>query len=320
MDRTFARERIAMSVIGKINIIIRLRINSDGEGVRTVVFLQGCPLSCLWCCNPETRFGERFAETSTEKLYELIARDRIYFDATGGGVTFSGGEPLWQGDYIKEFLQSYGHLFRCNIETSLFAPFETVEKLIPFIHEWYVDFKIFDEDLHMAYTGASNRVIKENLTRLAERIPKSRIIVTYPVITGLNDSTYNVDKMIAFMKELGLYRIELHPYRKDREEKHVGLGLTYDPIERLSPKTLDRIKEQLTDQGIEIIRREVKVERQKCDVLKGIRRAFCETHHLPLKIEDCPLKDRCIGTCPKCEEELDYINEWRNTQCLLWTE
>ena len=83
-----------MGILGKVNSIIRLRINSDGEGVRSVIFLQDCPLSCVWCCNPETRFGNRYKEVTVEQLYELIARDQVYFDSTNGGITFSGGEPL----------------------------------------------------------------------------------------------------------------------------------------------------------------------------------------------------------------------------------
>lgn len=71
-----------MTILGKVNLIIRLRINSDGKGVRSVIFLQDYPLSCVWCHNPETRFGNRYKEVMAEQLYELVARDQIYFDAT----------------------------------------------------------------------------------------------------------------------------------------------------------------------------------------------------------------------------------------------
>ena len=303
-----------MASIAKVNIIVRLRINSDGDGVRTVIFLQDCPLSCVWCCNPETRFGDGYKEVNPEQLYELISRDQIYFDATGGGITFSGGEPLLQSDFIVEFLNTYdtyGRLFNCNIETSLFASFETVEKLIPYINDWYVDFKAFDEKLHIAYTGVSNNLIKENIARLSQAVDKRKIIITYPIITGLNDSRDNVDNMIAFMKQHGLYKIELHPYRKNRGKKNEKLGLKYDAIEPLSPKTIAGIKIQLSEQGIEIVNRSAVVERRKCDELKRIRRAFCDSSMIDLSIEECSYKGRCKGTCPKCEQELDYINEWR---------
>lgn len=300
-----------MSVLGKVNSIIRLRINSDGEGVRSVIFLQDCPLSCVWCCNPETRFGTRYKEVTVEQLYDLIARDQVYFDATNGGITFSGGEPLSQANFIVNFMTEYGHLFNCNIETSLFASYETIEKVIPYMNEWYVDFKVFDETQHMEFTNVSNDVIKRNLAQLAKVVSTEKIIITYPIITGLNDSVDNVEQMISYMKAHGLHRIELHPYRKNREKKTERLGLSYEPIEPLSPVTIARIKKQLSQQGIEVVKRDTKVERRKCDALKGIRKAFCENNGVPLSIEECSFKGRCVGTCPKCEEELDYINSWR---------
>lgn len=300
-----------MEILGKVNSIIRLRINSDGEGVRSVIFLQDCPLSCIWCCNPETRFGSKYKEISVEQLFELISRDKIYFDATNGGITFSGGEPLAQAAFVTGFLNTYGHLFTCNIETSLFSSFETIEKLIPFIYEWYVDFKVFSEERHIAYTGVSNNVIKENIMRLSQKVERERIVITYPIITGLNDSVDNVNEMITFMKAQGLYRIELHPYRKNREKKNERLGLEYESIDPISPVVIARIKRQLSEQEIEIVKRDTIVERRKCDTLKGIRREFCKNNDVPLSIEECSFKGRCVGTCPKCEEELDYINKWR---------
>lgn len=300
-----------MGILGKVNSIIRLRVNSDGEGVRSVIFLQDCPLSCVWCCNPETRFGNRYKEVTVEQLYELIARDQVYFDATNGGVTFSGGEPLSQANFIVNFMTEYGYLFNCNIETSLFASYETIEKVVPYMNEWYVDFKMFDEAQHMEFTNVSNEPIKRNLAQLAKVVSTEKIIVTYPIITGLNDSVDNVEQMISYMKEHGLYRIELHPYRKNRERKNERLGLSYEPIEPLSPVTIARIKKQLSQQGIEIVKRGTKVERRKCDTLKEIRKEFCEENGVTIFIEECSFKGRCVGTCPKCEEELDFINKWR---------
>lgn len=298
-------------MVGKVNSIIRLRVNSDGEGVRSVIFMQNCPLSCVWCCNPETRYGDRYKEVSTEQLYDLICRDRIYFDASNGGITFSGGEPLSQASFIVEFLTEYGHLFNCNIETSLFSSFDTLEKLIPYINEWYIDFKVYDEERHLAYTKVSNEIIKRNLGQLAQIIDTEKIIVTYPIITGYNDSIEDVDNMISFMKKNGIHRIELHPYRKSREKKNARLGLSCESIDLVSPVVIARIKKQLSQQGIEIVSRDIRVERGKCEFLKCIRRDFCLANNVSLSIEECSYKGRCVGTCPKCEEELDYINQWR---------
>ncbi len=300
-----------MLKIGKVNSIIRLRINSDGEGVRSVVFLQNCPLSCVWCCNPETRCGNKYKEVNVEQLYDLIARDQIYFDATGGGITFSGGEPFAQIEFVKDFLIKYSDLFTCNIETSLYTSFEHIESIIPFINEWYIDFKLFDESKHIEYTGVSNQIIKQNLKFLASKIDTAKIIVAFPIITGINDSVENVENMINFMKSVKLHRVEFHPYRKNREKKNQKLGLEYEAIDPLSPAILLRITDQFERNNIEIVKHDTQVERAKCNVLKSIRREFCKTNSIPLAIEECTYNGRCVGTCPKCEDELGYINKWR---------
>lgn len=296
---------------GKINSIIRLRINSDGTGVRSVIFLQDCPLSCSWCCNPETRYGDSYKKLSEQQLYELVSRDQIYFDATNGGITFSGGEPLYQADFIQSFLRQYGENFNCNIETSLYASFDTIEKLIPYINEWYIDFKVFDENDHFKYTGVTNQIILSNIKRLAEKIDAKKIIITYPIIPSVNDSLENVRNMTMFLKENGIVKIELHPYRKHREKKYERFNLNFQPFEKVTFDTLQKIESQFIKDGIDIIKRDMHIERRKCETLKSIRRDFCKKNRIALSIEDCSYQGRCVGTCPKCESELEIINKWR---------
>jgi len=300
-----------MATTGKVNTIIRLRINSDGNGVRSVVFLQNCPLACLWCCNPETRYGNNYKEITTDQLYELINRDLVYFEATNGGITFSGGEPLLQADFIIEFLEKYGNRFLTNIETSLSSSRETIERFIPHIDEWYIDFKIYDEQSHLQYTGVSGNTIKENIVFLTKKISTDKIILTYPIIPGINDSMDNVDQMIAFMQSNILYQVELHPYRKNREKKNEKLGLEYQIIDKIDPITIQRIKKQFQHAGITIISRDTHIEKRKCNTLKAIRKEYCDSNNIPVDITECTYKGRCVGTCPKCEDELDIINEWR---------
>ena len=295
---------------GNVNSIIRLRINSDGKGVRSTIFLQGCPLKCKWCCNPETRFGNDYRAITTDQLYELICRDKIYFDATDGGITFSGGEPLMQAQFIEEFLSTCGKGFSANIETSLFAYKDTVRSLIPQIHQWYVDFKLFDDDAHIHYTGVSNKAIKDNLRMLASTIDPKNIIITFPIIPGVNDSCENVAYMISFMKEQGLYKIELHPYRKTSERKYKMLELEYEAIPSLPAMTLERIICQLEENHIEIINNDSPSGKGKCDYLKAIRQQYCNSYNIPVAFEKCAFNGVCKGTCPKCEEELDIINTW----------
>lgn len=299
---------------GKVCNITRLRINSDGDGVRSVVFFYECPLSCLWCCNPETRFGNKFKFVSVNQLYDLIKRDQIYFDATRGGVTFSGGEPLCHTEYICLFLKKYGRFFNANIETSLYSSFDNIKKLIPLINEWYIDFKVFDEEKHVEYTGFSNKIIKENLIRLSDIVDCHKIIVTYPLVPGYNDSADNVDKMISFMKKNGLKRVEIHPYRKNSEIKNEYLGLKYITVDEVSMQTVNIIKGCFLEEGIEVIERDVVTERSKCSFLKDIRRSYCEEHGINIEIPECTYIGPCIGTCPECEKELFQINDWINKE------
>ena len=293
----------------KVRCVVRLRINSDGNGVRSVVFLYGCPLSCIWCCNPETRLGEKYKNVTTEELYDLVKRDSIYFSETNGGVTFSGGEPLLYADFIKEFCEKYGQRFNVNIETSLFSDFDRIQVLVPFINDWYIDWKQADSELHEKYTGYGNEQILNNLKKLSMLVKPRQITITYPVIPGYTNQEDNVFAMIRFMRENGISQIELHPYRKRREEKYKKYGLSYVVIEPIRRDDLIAIEQQLSSAGIVIVRRAAAIERRKCDVLKDIRKKIALRNNLSVDFRDCTFRGRCAGTCPKCEEELTQINE-----------
>lgn len=292
-----------------VSCIIRLRVNSDGDGVRSVVFLYGCPLSCVWCCNPETRFGGKFKTLTTAELYELIKRDEIYFRETNGGVTFSGGEPLLHAAFIQEFCEQYGNDMTVNIETSLCSDFEVISMLIPYINEWMVDWKQADAALHAQFTGYSNSLIHENLKKLASEVDAGKITVTYPVIPGYTDQDENVGALIEFMHEAGLSRIEYHPYRKRREEKYRKAGLSFSVIPSLDRDKLWAIEKRISATGIKTVKRDMAVERRKCDVLKDIRKQVAARHELDVDFRECTFRGRCAGTCPKCEEELSQINQ-----------
>ncbi len=293
----------------KVGCIVRLRINSDGDGVRSVVFLYGCPLSCIWCCNPETRFGEKYKTVTTEELYDLIKRDSIYYSETNGGVTFSGGEPLLYADFIKEFCEKYGMQFNVNIESSLFSDFDRILMLSLHINEWFIDWKQADSALHEEYTGSGNEQILNNLKGLGSLVKPNQITITYPVIPGYTDQEKNVSAMIRFMREVGIRQIELHPYRKRREEKYKKYGLPYVEIEPVRQDNIIAIEQRLSAAGIVIVRRTAVIERRKCDVLKNIRKKIALCNNLSVDFRECTFHGPCAGTCPKCEEELSQINE-----------
>lgn len=297
-----------------INSITRLRINSDGEGVRSVLFLQGCPLDCFWCCNPETRFSPKFRKLTGQQLYSYLREDVPYFLFSGGGITFSGGEPLLQAAFIRDFILNYCEGFTVDLETSLFASWETVESLIPYINLWNVDFKIFDDSCHLEYTGKSNINILENIRRLARTAGPERVLITYPVIPGYNDSQENMEAMIAFLKGNGLKRVEVHPYRKGSEEKHRKLNREARDLPELSTEQYKAILNRFRENDIRPVQRTTIFSKEKCEFLKGIRRDICREWKLDVDIAECPVTEGCIGTCPKCEQELYEIMQHRDRQ------
>ncbi len=297
-------------VTANINHITRLRINSDGIGVRSVIFVQGCPLNCFWCCNPETHFTSKYKTLTPDQLNEYIAKDKPYFMYSNGGVTFCGGEPLLYSDFIAKYISAFCSEFSVNIETSLYVEQEKLIGLLPLVDEWYVDFKVFDEKKHIEYTGESNGLIKDNLRFLSQKIDTRRIIVTFPMITDYNTFKSDVLEMIDFLKDIGIYKIIMHPYRKEAETKHKALNLHSRAVPECSAELRNNIESLFISNGFEVICRQVLFEKDKCSYLKHIRKELCENNNIELNIEDCSFKGNCTGTCPQCEHELNVINTY----------
>ena len=295
-----------------IHHITRLRINSDGDGVRSVVFVHGCPLNCFWCCNPETRFTDNFKTLTPGQLNDYIKKDKPYFQYSKGGVTFCGGEPLLYADFIEKYVKEYCTDFSVNIETSLCVEQTELIKLLPLINEWYIDFKIFNEQKHEKYTGRPNDLIKENLRFISQKIDLSKIVIAFPMITGYNTSEFDIIQMIEFLKGMGIYRIVMHPYRKETEAKHKELNLSSKAVSECSSELFDNIKLLLISNGFEIVNKEVLFEKEKCKFLRDIRRDICNIKGIKLDISDCSYAGRCTGTCPTCEYELSVINDYIN--------
>lgn len=293
-------------VQGIVNTIRRLRINTDGSGVRSVVFMQNCPLSCEWCCNPETRLPGQGQKLSPEELYREIECDMPYF-LYSGGVTFSGGEPLAQADFLSAFIRTYCRDLSVDIETSLYASREQLDQLMPLISTWYVDFKVFDEQLHWKYTGASNEPIKENLRILSQNVSRDQIIITYPMIPAYNTDIQNIRQMLAFLKELGLRQMKLHPSRSNIQTKYPRCGLPVPQIGELSAEQLDEIRCLITESGFTIVKPDTLFGRKKCAYLKAIRQKICAENELPVPLSECDFQGECIGSCPRCEWELQEI-------------
>lgn len=228
-------------------IVLRIEKSSiyDGDGLRTVVYLKGCPLSYKWCSTPESQnkkieYGYGKIMTSDEVVQE-VEKDAVFFYHSGGGVTLSGGEVLMQADFAKEILEKCIFLgINTAVETSLYAKYEEFEKISPFSNNLYVDIKMMDNLSHKKWVGTSNDLILENLARICEDNPNLNIHVRIPVIPSINDTKSNIQSTIEFCEKFSNIRdIELLPYHKFGVDTYKKLGRNYDLSHIESPKIED---------------------------------------------------------------------------------
>lgn len=219
---------------GKIFNITRF-CTDDGPGIRTTVFLKGCPLRCIWCHNPESQrtenetycTGETVGQTMTAaEVFEEIKRDKVFYQTSGGGVTISGGEPLFQPAFTAEILK----LCRENgihtaIETSGFANEQSLMCVVRFCDLVLYDIKETDEKKHIQFTGVSPEIIWKNLSLIANmHIP---FIIRLPIIPGLNDRKMHFLKVRSLVANMHPCRIEIMPYHTLGVYKYQQLGRTY---------------------------------------------------------------------------------------------
>lgn len=190
--------------------ISRLRINTDGAGVTSLVGLSGCPNRCRHCIN-FARLQQKPVLLSPVALYTKLSVDDLYFQATGGGVTFGGGEPLLSAAGIAAFAALPGGRWKLRIETSLNVPWTQVEACLPCTDQWIVDVKDMDESIYRAYTRRSGVLMRENLAKLATLVPE-KLHVRLPRIPDGNtsdDLRHSREQLLA----LGVTDVEEFDYR-----------------------------------------------------------------------------------------------------------
>jgi pyruvate formate lyase activating enzyme len=309
---------------GTILRIERFAIH-DGPGIRTTVFLKGCPLRCAWCHSPESQSpapepmplpdrcircgrcvaacpeyaiiapgGEHDHETgegagpwrtwrteegrcrvcgacveacptgartiageqmSVAAVMKAIERDRIFYDESGGGVTFSGGEPLMQPAFLEALVeQCRARRIHVAVDTSGFGDPAALERIWPDL--FLFDVKAIDEERHRAITGVSNRVILDNLARVAARTRAGRasLIVRFPLVPGVTDDDAEVREVGRTLSSLGISRIDVLPYHRaglakyERLGRRCGLPLTQPP----APERVRRVVEILSEHHLTV--------------------------------------------------------------------
>ena len=227
----------------------------DGPGIRTTFFVKGCPLKCIWCHNPESqsvdrqiarfqhlcnhcgkcRMDEATCPTHAFKVYgrewaiaDIVAKaceDRAFYEASGGGVTISGGEPLLFPEWTAALLRALrdAGLHTC-VDTSLYAAPSVIESLLPLADMWLPDFKVADDALHRRLTGVSNEPIKRNLARLAAAgAPLEVRCVSVPGLTDGADLAARHDHLHSLgIPETSIIDLEYHDYARS---KYLALGM-----------------------------------------------------------------------------------------------
>jgi pyruvate formate lyase activating enzyme len=226
----------------------------DGPGIRTVIFLKGCPLRCAWCSNPESQVlhEETFRKPKLEpvgrrvnvdELMNVVRRDYPYYSASGGGVTLTGGEPLLQPAFAQAILQACKtENIHTTIETSGFAQWADWERVLPVLDLVCFDLKHPDSGAHARLTGVENHSILENLRRVAA----SGVLVTIriPLVPGLNESPGALEGFAAIMQSLKLRTVHLLPYHEMGSNKYGWLGRVYE-LSTLKTHTAEQLAEIL---------------------------------------------------------------------------
>ena len=193
--------------------ISRHRLTTDGEGVTTLVAFHGCPLRCKYCLNPQSLHSEGiWKHYDCMQLYEEVRLDELYFLATHGGITFGGGEPCLQSDFIYEFRQLCGQEWQLSVESSLNVPQENIEKLLPVIDYYIIDIMDINNDIYQQYTGKENEKVLNNLHYLIEHGKNEQIIVRTPIIPVYNSES-DVDNSIRLLKEMGITQFDRFTYK-----------------------------------------------------------------------------------------------------------
>ncbi|MBQ2754833.1 MAG: glycyl-radical enzyme activating protein [Clostridia bacterium] len=236
----------------------------DGPGIRTIIFLKGCFLRCKWCCNPESQSHEIQQMTvggvtktvgedvTVREVMEKIMRDRVYYRRSGGGVTLSGGEMLFQPEFSSALLRACKENgISTAVESTACASFDKIEKCLPYIDYYLMDIKHTNSEKHKQFTGQPNELILENAKKIAKS--DATLIIRVPVIPTFNDTVEEITDIAKFAKTLdGVEELHLLPYHAFGSDKYKGLGRKYLMEDIVTPtnEKMEQLKSAVENCGL----------------------------------------------------------------------
>jgi len=235
----------------------------DGPGLRFVVFFEGCPLRCVFCHNRDMLDMKDYMKMTPAQLLKVVADYKPYFGKKGG-VTISGGDPVFQPKFLLEFLKlCKKEKIHTTLDTSFFTTKQVIDEVFPYVDLFMISLKHFDTKIHRCLTGVPNEVILENVRYLNKKIAQAKKANTrapslwfrYMILPGYTDTRSNLAALVKFLHCVKFELIELLPYHTYGVYKWEKLGLKYtlSDIKPPAPKTVIGIREKLEKEGFKVL-------------------------------------------------------------------
>jgi len=225
----------------------------DGPGIRTTVFLSGCPIRCPWCSNPETSIYTKddvYKFYTISELLDIIVKDKFLYNEEGG-VTFSGGEPLIQSKNLSILMKKLKEeCINIAIETSLYSNEDNLSDLIDHIDLFIIDIKILLKNEAFEIFGGKLEKYLNNIKKVFEKNKKVifRIPLIYPYITNEE----NLNEIYDFLKRYKPFKVEIFKGHNLGKEKYKKLGLEYKDVNTINNDQIEEIKNKIREIGIQI--------------------------------------------------------------------
>jgi len=241
---------------GYIMQVQNMSVN-DGEGIRTNIFLAGCPMHCPWCSNPEGQslVNPMTSLATTAEVMKFIKKQMLFYRYSGGGVTFSGGEATLQTEFLRSLATAcYDQGISMAIETCGAFDFALVKDVLANMDTIFMDIKHMNPAKHKQWTGCELPPILENI-RVVDKLP-GNLIIRVPLIVGVNADRENLTATLNFLHEnLSKPQIEFLPYHTYGEEKYRQLGKTLPSVNFRAPTQRQRnFAEALAcELGVEVV-------------------------------------------------------------------